>query len=453
MCVRGSHRVRRWHAAERWASAQGDMADDRLDGDLRLALLTGAAGWRDRNSTYSPAELAALVVLVSTILASVSVLLMGAALPADDAALTGGARWLAAIGAAITLVIGVAPSLAWPFGWRPRRPGPMLTMAVVRVVAAMVIVGCWTALMGHMAWVSIWPLGGVVGCECLLTAWALGLAPSGPALWSGFQRSSIHVGVLLVSLVVAIARPELLWRVLGVLLTFQVVAFTVGLVAVILVALRAAFDVHDDKLAAEVTRDAHGRLAYWLHNAVTTPLRHLRLRVQAGLLTMPEVVEALEQHEHDLRRRQLDEEFATGSVGVAQLVQLQVRRAEDQGVSIVRVPRFSEAAPTVDAEVGRLIQRVLDVLVPNAIAAGAGELGFDITADDGAVVVEVEDDAGGFQLAGVPAGRALDGLQRDLGPGRVTLESTDRGSIVRVVVGGPEAAAALGGGDREAALR
>ncbi len=35
----------------------------------------------------------------------------------------------------------------------------------------------------------------------------------------------------------------------------------------------------------------------------------------------------------------------------------------------------------------------------------------------------------------------------------MTLASTDRGSIVRVVVGGPEAAAALGGGDREAALR
>ena len=57
--------------------------DDRLEGDLRLALLTGAAGWRDRNSSYSPAELAALVVLVSKILASVSVLLMSAALPAD----------------------------------------------------------------------------------------------------------------------------------------------------------------------------------------------------------------------------------------------------------------------------------------------------------------------------------------------------------------------------------
>lgn len=428
------------------------MGDDRLEGDLRLALLTGAAGWRDRNSTYSPAELAALVVLVSMILASVSVLLMAAALPADDAAVSGGARWLAAGGAAVTLVLGVAPTLAWPLGWRPRRPGKMLAMAVVRVVAAMIIVGCWTALMGPLAWVAIWPLGGVVGCECLLTAWALGVTPSGAGLWWRFQRSSIHVGVLLVSLVVAIARPDLLWPVVSVLLTFQVVAFMVGLTAVVLVALRAAFDDHDGRLAAEVTRESHGRLAYWLHNAVTTPLRHLRLRVQAGLLTMPEVAAALEQHEHELRRRQLDEEFATGRVGVAQLVQLQVRRAEDQGLRVVRVPRFSEAAPTVDAEVGRLVQRVLDVLVPNAIAAGAGELGFDITIDGGAVVVEVEDDAGGFHLAAVPAGRALDGLQRDLGEGQVTVAGTDRGSVVRVVVGGSEAARRAGG-DRQAALR
>ena len=101
---------------------------------------------------------------------------------------------------------------------------------------------------------------------------------------------------------------------------------------------------------------------------------------------------------------------------VAELVQLQVRRAEDQGVRVVRGPpvRRGRRRPST-ARSGRLIQRALDVLVPNAIAAGARELGFAITTDDGGVVVEVEDDAGGFHLAAVPAGRALDGLQRDLG--------------------------------------
>lgn len=416
--------------------------DDRLDGDLGLALLTGAAGWRDRNSSYSPAELAVTVVLVAALVAVLSVLLMSAALPADDAALAGAARWPAAIGATLTLVAGVAPTLAWPFGWRPQRAGPLREMAVVRIAAAVVVVGCWTALMGPLAWVAIWPLGGVVGGEVVLTAWALGLDPGGPELWWRFQRSSIHLGVVLVCVVVVVQGTERTWPVLGVLAAFQVIAFTAALTCALVRALRHAFADHDAKLAADVTAEAHGHLAYWLHDAVTTPLRHLRLRAQAGQVSMAQVADALEHQEHELRRRQLDEELSTGSVQIAQLVQLQVRRAEDQGVRVVEVPRFGEAAPVVEGGAGRLLQRALDVLVPNAIGAGAGELGFGISTEGGGVVVEVEDDAGGFQLADVPAGRALDALQRDLGPGRVTVTPTGAGARVRVVVVEPEVAPA-----------
>jgi hypothetical protein len=409
---------------------------DRLDDDLRLALLTGAAGWRDRNSSYTPAELAVLAVLVSTIVAVVSVLLLSAGLPAHDAALTGAFRWLAAVGAALILVAGVAPTLAWPFGWRPRRSEPLRRMAVLRVTAAMVVVGCWTGLMGPVASVTVWPLGGVVGCECLLTAWALGVEASGASWWWRFQRSSIHAGVVLVCVVAVALDPDEALPVLGVLLTFQVIALAAGLTCHGLVALRDAVAHHDARLRTEVAAEAHGRLAYWLHNAVTTPLRHLRLQAQAGRLGTAEVAAALADHEHALRRRQLDEELATGTVQVAELLQLQVRRAEDQGVRVVAVPRFDDAPASVEGEVGRVLQRALDVLVPNAIAAGATELGFAITAGARAVAVEVTDDAGGFDLAEVPAGRALDSLRRDLGPGGVTVTPTGSGSRVRVVITG-----------------
>jgi hypothetical protein len=412
--------------------------DHSLEGDLRLALLTGAAGWRDRNSQYAPAELAVLVVLVAEMLAVLSVLLMSAALPADDAALTGAGRWAAALVAVVTLAVAVAPTVAWPLGWRPRRTGPLRELAVVRVAAAMVVIGCWTALMGRLAWVAIWPVGGVVGCECVLTAWALGVEPGGAGLWWWFQRSSIHAGALLVCAVVVARGPERIWPVVGVLLSFQVVAFTAGLTCAVVVALRRAFADHDGKLRRDVTVEVHGHVAYWLHNAVTTPIRHLRLRARAGQLSMDEVADALEGQEHQLRRRQLDEELATGTVQVAELLQLQVRRAEDQGVRVVSVPRFGEAAPSVGGEVGRLLQRALDVLVPNAIAAGAHQLGFGITTDGDAVVLEVEDDAGGFELADVPGGRALDRLQHDLGPGRVTVTPSGLGSVVRVVIAEPQ---------------
>jgi hypothetical protein len=183
-----------------------------------------------------------------------------------------------------------------------------------------------------------------------------------------------------------------------------------------------------------VVADAHERLAYWLHNSVTTPLRHLRLRALAPDVPALEVAAALEAVELELRRRQLEEEMATGEVDVAAILQLQVRRAEDRGVRVVDVPRFDETGPHVDGEVGRRVQRVLDVLVPNAIAAGARTLAFGIVPAPDGLVVEVTDDAGGFDLADVPAGRALHGLQRDLGPGCLRVVPTDEGSRVSVTV-------------------
>jgi hypothetical protein len=57
-----------------------------------------------------------------------------------------------------------------------------------------------------------------------------------------------------------------------------------------------------------------------------------------------------------------------------------------------------------------------------------------VTTDPGVVTVEVEDDAGGFDLAAVPAGRALHRLRQDLGADRLTCIRTTQGSRVRVMV-------------------
>ena len=416
--------------------------DDRLDGDLRLALLTGAAGWRDRNASYSPAELAVTVVLLANLLAVLSVLLMSAALPADDAALAGAARWLAAVGATVTLLAGVAPTIAWPLGWRPQRTGPLprdgggahrrrrggrrLLDGPHRPpgLGGDLAVGRGGGLRGRADRLGAGPRPPRAGPVVAFPAFVH--PPRGGAGVRGRHRPG----------------PERLWPVVGVLVAFQVIAFTAGLTCAVVGALRRASADHDAKLSADVTAEAHGHLAYWLHNAVTTPLRHLRLQAQAGQVSLAQVADALDQQERELRRRQLDEELSTGSVQIAQLVQLQVRRAEDQGVRVVEVPRFGEAAPAIEGEAGRLLQRALDILVPNAIGAGARNLGFGIFTEGGGVVVEVEDDAGGFHLADVPAGRALDALQRDLGPGRVTVTPTEAGARVRVVVVEPQEAPA-----------
>ena len=406
----------------------------RLEGDLRIALLTGAVGWRDRNSHYLPAELAVIGVLATSVVGVVAMMLVSAGLPADDAAIAGNARWFAAAGAGLTLALGVAPTFAWPYGLRPRTMGPIHELAVLRVAAAMVVIGCWTALLGPIAPLPAWPLGSVVGCECILTAWALGVEMSGPAWWWRFQRSSVHAGVVLVCVVGVAVGPERLGEVLAVFLTFQVITLAAAVTCQGLTTMRGIFDRRDERLRRAALAEGHKRLAYWIHNAVTTPLRDLRLRLQTGELGPEAIVAALERSEQELRLRQLDEVLATGTIELAELLQPHVRWAQERGVVITEVPRFGETGVTVEGDVGRLVHRALDVLVPNAIAAGAGRLAFRISADPGVVTVELEDDAGGFDLASVPAGRALHRLQLALGADQVTCARTAQGSRVRVMV-------------------
>jgi hypothetical protein len=372
--------------------------------------------------------------LLASVVAVITMLLVSAGLPAGDAALAGNARWLAALGASATLAAGVLPTLAWPWGLKPRSVGPIFGLAVLRVVAAMVVVGGWTALLGPIAPLPAWPLGAVVGCECLLTAWTLGVELTGPQWWWRFQRSSVHAGVLLVCVAVIAARPQRTGEVLAVLATFQVIALAAALTCHGLTELRGIFERRDERMHRAALSEGHKRLAYWIHNAVTTPLRDLRLRLGAGELGTDAVVQALEDSEHRLRLRQIDEVLATGRIELAELLQPHVRRAQEHGVEVFEVPRFAEAGGAVEGDVGRLVNRALDVLVPNAIAAGARRLAFRVASDADAVMVEVEDDAGGFDLASVPAGRALHRLEHDLGPGRVTCTPTGEGSRVRVVV-------------------
>ena len=406
----------------------------RLEGDLRTALLTGAVGWRDRNSHYLPAELAVVGVLVTSVVGVVGMMLVSAGLPAESAALAGRARWVAAVVGGLTLVIAISPTLAWPYGLRPRTTGPIHQLATLRVGAAMVVMGCWTALLGPIAFLPAWPLGSVVGAECSLTAWALGVELSGPAWWWRFQRSSVHAGVVLVCVVAVVLDPERWGEVLAVFLTFQVITLAAAVTCQGLTTMRGVFDRRDERQRRAALAEGHKRLAYWIHNAVTTPLRDMRLRLQAGELEPAAIVAALERSEHELRLRQIDEVLATGTIELAELLQPHVRRAQESGVVITEVPRFGESGVTVEGEVGRLVHRALDVLVPNAIAAGARQLAFRVTNDPEVVTLEVEDDAGGFDLAEVPAGRALYRLGQALGADGLACIRTPWGSRMRVVV-------------------
>jgi hypothetical protein len=407
----------------------------RLESDLRVALLTGAAGWRDRDSSYTGPELAAVGVLVACVAAVVTVMLVSAGLPGGDAAVLGAARWLVAAVGAVTLVVAVAPSLAWPLGWRPRRAGPALGFAAVRVAAVTLVVGCWTALLGPVAPVPIWVLGAVVGCEYTLTAWVLESRTSGRAWWWSFQRSSLHLGIWVLSIAVAVAYPDQILDLLRIPLCFQVMAAAAAVTCYGLERMRRAADYRSRTAARSAAIDAHERLAHWLHDDLTTSLRFVQLGLGAGRLDADDVAAELDRLDHRLRLRQVEQMLATGTVQLAQIIQPYVRLAQSQGVEVVDVPRFDAASIDLHGAAGRLVQRALGVLVPNAIAAGARHLALRVvTHDPEVLVLEVEDDAGGLDLAAVPAGRGLDGLRREVGEANLTCVATERGSTMRVRV-------------------
>lgn len=410
------------------------MDAGRLDDDLRTALFTSAAGWRDQESAYSTPELAAVAVLSSCVAGALTVMLVSAGLPGGGAAVLGPPRWGVAALGAVTLVVAVAPSLAWPLGWRPRRPGPTLGFAPVRVGALALVVGCWTALLGPAAPAPIFVLGGVIGCEYTLTAWVLEARTSGRDWWWALQRSSLHVGIWVVCIVGAIAQPGRIGDLARIPVSFQVIAVAGAVTCYGLERLRHAVDRRARAAAKAAAADAHERLAHWLHDDLTTSLRFVQVAVRSGESDTEEVAAELARLDHRLRLHQVDEMLATGTVQLAQVLQPYVRLAQAQGVEVVDVPRFDAASTSLRGETGRLVQRVFGVLVPNAIAAGAKQLALRVTTEDASVVVEVEDDAGGFDLAAVPAGRGLDGLRDELGEGNLTCVRTDRGSCVRARV-------------------
>jgi len=426
------------------------VADEgrQLESDLRIALLTGAVGWRDRNSDYGAAEMAVMAVLAASVAAVVTVLVVSAGLPARGAAWTGASRWAAAAVGSATLLAAVAPTLAWPWGWRHRTATSIWPLAVVRAAAATLVAGCWTVLLGTAAPWPAWILGSVVGGEVVLTGWLFGIAPSGRQWWWRLQRSSIHLGILAVSLVVLVVRPGIIGDLVLVLLTFQAIAAGTGLTCAGLDWLRRIVDRRTERKVELRLAAARTEMSEWLHDEPLTKLRLIALRMVRHERDPVAAAAELTELIHDLRIRQLEEAIAGGSAELADLFAPYLQLARDSGVELVEVPGYEESQQRLDEQARHRVHRALGVLVPNAIAAGAVSLRLRVGADPGgAVVIEIEDDAGGFDLAAVPPGRGLDRLRRELGAEGLTRVPVDGGSLMRVRVE-PDAggdAAAIGG--------
>jgi signal transduction histidine kinase len=305
---------------------------------------------------------------------------------------------------------------------------------VARVTAATTVAGCWTVLLGTAAPWPAWTIGMVVACEVVLTGWSLGLQPRGRDWWRRLQLSGIHFGIVLVSCAVVVDEPDRAGEVALVWLTFQAIALGLGVTCWGLNRLREIIDRRAERAARARAAAAHTDLSKWLHDHVTSAIHLVRRKAESGDLGPAETAAKLAEIEHHLRARQLEELLTSGTSALGDVVGLYLRFARDNDIDLAEVPIFSDPGRPVGPRTGRLVNRAFGVLVPNAIAAGAGRLAFRVLAEPGRVVVEVEDDAGGFDLGAAPPGHGLDSLRRDLGNGSLTRVPVHGGSLMRVSI-------------------
>jgi hypothetical protein len=228
----------------------------------------------------------------------------------------------------------------------------------------------------------------------------------------------------------------------GTLDALWLIAVAVGLGALLTARQRLQIRTYIDMSSATVRlmERRQNELADWLHDDVCTSLSLVRARLatDAAPRAIPAVQAELADLDHKLRLRQLDVRMAAGHVRLGELIQPYVRMAVDHGVDVADAPSWDDASHEVDPDQARLVRRALAVAVPNAVRAGARRIAVRACVQPAgptvarAVTVEVDDDAGGLGSVPVPAGRALDGLRRQVS--ELSIERIPGGTRVRVVV-------------------
>jgi len=296
--------------------------------------------------------------------------------------------------------------------------------ATLVVVAALSIYGLLPG------WRALWsaPLAIAMGVEASLTCSELGWQAR-PWLWyRRFLVSGFQLGIVgaLAAVLIAGGSSRLAFAV-PIFACLHLWAITETITLSISSALQHDADVEMEAALADSIEDERRQRAHWLHDDVCAELRLVSLKLQTDVATKEEVVGLLNDFDHRLRLRQLEELFGAGRVRLVEVMQPYIRHAQNHGVRIDGVPGFKHSAITLNEREARWAARAVSILTSNCLNVGATVISYDAQVADGMLHLIVSDDGPGFNLSDIPLGRGLWTLSDDLKPGGVAVTPGDDG--------------------------
>lgn len=349
----------------------------------------------------------------------------GASLQFDSVATTG--LFGLTMAALVTVLFGVGVGL-----------GALGPTAVVlsRTVAALVVLALTVRAYGSVQPLLLSGFGLAVGAHATVTLRAIGATLRWVDALRRFLTSTVHAGVVTGGIILFLlpSTRSIRQDVVALGLSLYALAGVSTATMAVLATLLARIDAGRDSQVAAVRAAIHRDQAQWIHDDVCSELGHLRLRLQKAPVEPGVLGRCLDDLDHRLRIRQIDEILDGGPGRLGEIMQPYLRMAQTNGVDLVEVPSFETGAMLLPPVAGRQVQRAMAVLTANAIQAGAKRLSIRTSTGPAELLVEIDDDAGGFDVTQRIAGRGLDSLAHHLEPGRLELIATTRGTLARVHV-------------------
>lgn len=398
-----------------------------------LALIAGREAWSDESPSASAVTKVAGIIEAAAFFTA-AILAWTYHLTAPDRPSAPVIVFAPVAFSIICLLFSVRQLLLVLIGRDP--PFPYSARIAVRSVLALALVTCAFAVMPGWASLNSWPIGIALGADAALTSWALGWRLRPLRWWPAFVVSPYHLGAVGGLLGAATFQQSgSVWSTgFPVLIALHSWVVIASLTAWGLNQLNDSEKSDRQRAYDSAATLEHQKNAHWLHDDLCAQLRLVSIQVQSRSIEFEDVAQLLDDLDHQIRLRQLDAIFATDIVRVAEIIQPWLRRAQNNGVLIDRVPSLDEVSMIVSAEVGREFSHAVSVLSSNALNAGATRISFEVAQTEHHLTIAVSDDAGGLKTSELPYGRALWSLQQDLGLDQLVVTPTPTGTRVQANV-------------------